>query len=154
MVLVRLSGLLFLLAVVTSCDLRAFVASRAFIRYEPAGICQKFSIATLTDKGFSLQTAPPDLKHMGVVDRQLPPLEVDVPTQATEYSFLVGGRVGTNVPLSLAFGCLPDKPTLRVDFVVPIADFPHIRLRVKEDASKPEGLEIRVEQFRYTPPPP
>lgn len=152
--LLRLFVPLVLLAIVTGCDLRAYVATPAYIRYEPAGVCQKFSIATLTDRGFSLQTAPPDLKHIGFVGPNLPPLEIDAPTQTTEYSFLVGGRVETNVPLSLAFSCLPDKSVVRVDFVVPIANFPRIRLRVKEDASKPEGLEIIVEQFRYTPPPP
>ena len=150
----RLLAPLLLLAVATGCDLRPSILKHAVIRYEPTGVCQKFSIATLTDRGFSLQTAPPDLKHIGFVRPNLPPLEIDAPTQTTEYSFFVGGQVETNVPLSLAFRCLPDKPAVRVDFVVPIVDFPSIRVRVRETASKPEGLEITVEQFRYTPPPP
>lgn len=130
----------------TACQLRPFLGESILLVYSPAGVCQKFSVATLNQQGFSLQTWP-DLALVGPVDPQLPPLEVVTPQQPTTYTFGAGGYAESTVSMDVAFRCLPDKPVARVQFGVPISTPQKIRLRVTENASKPEGLEVVVEQF-------
>jgi len=138
------------LLAVAGCELNPFLGENVFLTYTPNQVCQKFSIATQNQQGFYLQTWP-DGAGIGPVGPELPPLEVAAPQQPSTYSFLVGGYARSIVPMDIALRCLPDKPAVRVQFGVPVSTPFRTQLRVTENASKPEGLEVLVEQLTSTP---
>lgn len=134
----------FLLAfLLSSCGSMTPSAYQVRLLYKPSGIFQKFSLKALSES-FDLFTYP-DLEMVGQVELGGPPLEVSVPLKDSEYRFLVGPS-SEDIPLNTELGCLPGKPSLLVNFIVPRLP-QQVRLRISENALKPEGLEVVVEQI-------